>query len=119
MNERIKELRKALKLTQTEFGDKLGITHSAIAHFEHGTVNMSPSTIKSICREFNVNEEWLLNGTGEMFKELSTVELVARIVGQAINTNDEFILKTFIALGQLSPAEWDKIKEFVDKLKEE
>lgn len=116
MNERIKELRKALNLTQTQFGDSLGITHSAVAHFEKGTVNMSQSTIKSICREFNVNENWLLTGEGEMFNELSDDELVARYVGRMFAGGDPFVINTLKALGKLSPDQWEVLKELVDTI---
>jgi len=69
MNMRIKELRKSLNLNQTEFGKKLGITTTAVSKIEKKTNNLSEQNIKAICREFNVNEEWLRTGKGEMFKQ--------------------------------------------------
>ena len=67
MNERIKELRKALNLTQQEFADRLNIKRGAIANYEVGRNEPIDAVISLICREFNVNEEWLRDGSGEMF----------------------------------------------------
>ena len=69
MNKRIKELRKKLKLTQANFGKQIGLKATAIGMYESGDRNITEQTIKLICREFNVNEEWLRNGKGEMFKK--------------------------------------------------
>lgn len=119
MNERIKELRSVLGLSAEKFGSRIGVTRSAISKMELGVSGVSEQSILSICREFGVNEEWLRTGNGSMFEEISRQEQAAKIVGAALGSNDEFILNTFIALGQLSPAEWEIIKKFVDKIKGE
>lgn len=75
MNERVRELRKALGLSGEKFGARLGLTRMAISKIENGLVGLAESNILSICREYNVNEEWLRNGKGEMFNELSQVSL--------------------------------------------
>ena len=119
MNERIRELRKTLNLTQTAFAERIGLAYNTVTNYEAGRRNPTTAIITSICREFNVNENWLLTGEGEMFNELTRDEMVARLVGQALSTDDEFIIKTFEALGQLSPAEWDVVKKIVDTIKGE
>lgn len=120
MNERVKELRTALGLSAEKFGGKIGVTRSAISKMELGVCNISEQSIISICREFNVNEEWLRNGTGEMFNDLSQDEELAYIVGQALPQADDFVKNTFIALGRLSQEftaeEWQVVKKFVDAL---
>lgn len=68
MNERMKELRKALGLTQQEFADKIGIVRGNIATYETGKSKPGDAVVSLICREFSVNEDWLRTGTGEMFK---------------------------------------------------
>ena len=117
MNERIKELRKTLGLSQEAFAERLGLKGSAVSHLESGRRNVTTQNINAICREFGVNEEWLRTGNGSMFEEMSRAEKAAQIVGAALGSGDEFILNTFIALGQLSPNEWELIKKFVDKIK--
>ncbi len=119
MNDRVKEIRKTLNLSMEAFGARIGITRSAISRIENHVVNVTNQNVTAICREFGVSEEWLRNGTGEMFLEMSRAEQAAQIVGAALGSNDEFVLNTFIALGQLSPAEWDVIKKFVNKIKGE
>ena len=71
MNERIKALRKYKGLTQTEFGEVIGVKGNTVTTYETGTRIPSDAVILSICREFNVSEEWLRTGEGEMFKPLS------------------------------------------------
>ncbi|MDE7417180.1 MAG: helix-turn-helix domain-containing protein [Lachnospiraceae bacterium] len=68
MNERINELRKTLGLTQQQFADNLKIARGNIAAYEVGKNLPSDAAISLICREFNVNESWLRDGSGDMFK---------------------------------------------------
>lgn len=120
MNERVKELRAALGLSAEKFGAKIGVTRSAISKMELGVCKVSEQSIISICREFNVNEEWLRNGTGEMFYTMSQDEELAYIVGRALPTADEKLKETFIALGKLSQQftadDWQVIRKFVNAL---
>ena len=69
MNERLKKLRKKLDITQQEFADRIGIKRNSFANYETGRNKPIDAIIKSICREFNVNEERLRTGIGEMFIE--------------------------------------------------
>ncbi len=69
MNNRIKELRKHLKLTQAKFAEMIGLKATAIGLYESGDRNITEQTIMLLCSIFNVNEEWLLTGNGEMFKQ--------------------------------------------------
>lgn len=120
MNERLKKLRKALDLTQQEFADRIGSKRNTIAKYETNTNVPSAAVISLICREFNVNEDWLRSGTGEMFNQLSQDEELAYIVGQALPQAPEFVKDTFIALGKLSKEftleDWAVVKRFVDAL---
>ncbi len=67
MQERIKELRKALKLTQAKFAERLGVKPNTISQYESGRNEPIDAVISLICREFGVNENWLRNGDGEKF----------------------------------------------------
>ena len=116
-NERVRELRKTLTLTLEKFGERLGVKKNAISAIENGRNSLTDQMTKAICREFDVNEEWLRTGEGSMFVEMSRAEQAARIVANALNTEDDFVLNTFIALGQLSPDEWQTIKSFINKIK--
>ncbi|HEX9058583.1 MAG TPA: helix-turn-helix transcriptional regulator [Clostridia bacterium] len=69
LGERVKLIRKALMLTQKEFAEKIGLKQAAIGLYENGNRNVTDRVISDICREFNVNEEWIRSGNGEMFKK--------------------------------------------------
>lgn len=71
MNERIKEVRKALGLTLEKFGKALGVTKQTMSRIENGVNNVTEQMFLSVCRVYNVNEDWLRNGTGEMFNKPS------------------------------------------------
>lgn len=68
--ERILEIRKTLSLTMDKFGEKLGVQKSAISKIEKDKVNLSDQMARSICREYNVNYDYLMYGEGEMFSDL-------------------------------------------------
>lgn len=78
MNGRIKELRKKLGLTLEKFGERLGVKKAAVSKWENGD-NITYQMFKSICREFNVSEEWLRTGGGEMFVSNTGNELDALV----------------------------------------
>lgn len=77
MRTRIKEIRKDKHLTQTEFGERIGLTQNSITLIETGKRNISDYSIRNLCREFNVNEEWLRTGKGEMYHPDSGDEIQA------------------------------------------
>ena len=75
MKDRIKQLRKALELTQQEFADKIGVKRNSFANYETGRNTPIDAIIVSMCREFNVNEEWLRTGKGEMFNKMDSTDI--------------------------------------------
>lgn len=75
INERVKIIRKELNLTQKEFGSKIAVAQSYLTNIENGLRPVTDKIIKLICTVFNVNEEWLRNGTGEMFIDPDTFVL--------------------------------------------
>lgn len=77
MNERLKELRRTLNLTQQAFADRLGVKRNTVATYETGKSNPSDAAVLLICREFNVSEIWLRTGEGEMFTPNPATELDA------------------------------------------
>lgn len=67
INTRIKFLRNALKLSQTDFGKRLGLGRSYISAIELGQRTIKDRLIFEICREFGISEKWLRTGEGEMY----------------------------------------------------
>lgn len=84
MKERIKQLRNTLGLTQEKFAERLGVKRNTIATYEIGRNEPIDAVISLMCREFNVNENWLRNGEGEMFKERSPSEEVGYYVEELL-----------------------------------
>lgn len=80
MKDRIKQLRNTLGLTQEKFAERLGVKRNTIATYEIGRNEPIDAVISLMCREFNVNEDWLRNGNGEMFKERSPSDEVGYYV---------------------------------------
>lgn len=89
MKNRILKIRKDSKLNQEDFGLRLNLTKNYISLIETGNRTPSDRTISDICREFNVNEDWLKNGTGDMYKEKdgSFSELLVELE----DSDDDFI----------------------------
>lgn len=117
MKDRVKELRKSLGLSQEAFGKRIGITKASVSQIELGTNSASNATVKCIASEFGVSEDWLRNGTGSMYPAMSRAEMAAQIVGAALNTDNEFVINTFIALGRLTPDKWAVVQELVNSIK--
>lgn len=113
MNERIKKLRKVLKLSGEKFGEKLGVGKTAISRLENGSNNLTAQMIKSICREFNVNEEWLRYGTGEMFN--GPDDLLAECVGELLLTHDDAFYNMIKSILMTYRTLDDKSKEVIQK----
>lgn len=116
IGERIKLIRDKLDITQEEFSKKLGTTRNTITNYEAGRREPMEATIKSICREFNVNYDWLKNGEGEMFDALPET-----LVDELANEFNLDSLDQRIILGYLRLSEADRgaIKRYIQKLMEQ
>ncbi len=117
ISERIKELRKHLNLTQTEFGDKIGLKQNTVGQMESGSRRVTERTIILICEKFNVNKVWLIEGRGEMF-ESADMEF-ERAVDRVMFGESDFARRVFKLFGKLSLEEWNKLEEIARKLVED
>lgn len=90
MQNRIKEIRRTFKLTQSEFGERIGVKGNTITGYETGVRTPSDAAIKSICREFNCSEDWLRTGTGDMFG-VTAEDDVTRAFGELAARKDPII----------------------------
>lgn len=98
MNERIKSVRKALKLSQDAFGEKLGMTGGGVSLLELGKRSVTEQVIKSICREFNVDYLWLTTGEGEMFTDLPASLLDELASKYDLTDEEKTIVHDFLSL---------------------
>lgn len=112
MNERIKNLRKAYDLSQSAFGDRLGVKQNTVATWEAGTRTPSDALITSICREFGVDEVWLRHGEGEMFRPRSRKDAISAYMGQLLgNQRSEFEEDIIEFMANTPPEFWDMLIE--------
>lgn len=114
MEDRIKALRKELGLSGEKFGERIGVKKAAISKIESGVVGLSNSNILAICREFNVNEEWLRSGTGEMFKDMTLDEEIISFIGDIQWDASNTFKKRFIsAIAKLNEEEWKVLEKII------
>ena len=114
MGERVKELRKALGLSGEKFGEKIGLKRNSLSQIETGKNNLSEQNILAICREFNVNEEWLRSGTGEMFKDMTLDEEIISFIGDIQWDASNTFKKRFIsAIAKLNEEEWKVLEKII------
>lgn len=119
MNERLRKLRKDLDLTQQAFADRIGIARGNIGAYEVGKNAPSDAVITLICREFNVNENWLRTGEGEMYIELTRDEEISVFIGEVLMNNEESFKKRFISmLSALDESDWETLAKMVTLLQE-
>ena len=113
INERIKELRGALGLSQTEFGSKIGLKQSSLGQIETGVRNVTDRAILLICQSYGANEDWLRDGTGEMFKRdaASMVDQFAHEYN--LDDIDRAIIERYMKLG---PVQRGVIKDYIKSL---
>lgn len=114
INERFKLLRKSLNLTQNEIGIKLGVTKSNVSRIEKGISSVTDRMVKDICREFYVNEDWLRNGIGEMFREEDTFSLDDYLNQKNCTEKDIVLIKAFTNAYMQFPEEFRD--SFIDNI---
>lgn len=102
LGERIKKARKALDLTQQKFADQIGTTQNALTGYETGRRNPSSSVINNICKTFDVNEEWLRTGKGEMFNAKSSAAMEALARERGLTHSDLVLIEKFLSMKQES-----------------
>ena len=126
LGERIREVRKSLKMTMDQFGERIGVAKSTISNIENGNRNATEHMIKSICREFEVNEEWLRTGAGgsdNMFKKMTADEQAYNRFGYIMENASpakKAALSMLLELVYSAPDDsWDAIVRQFEELKKE
>jgi len=117
MYSRIKELRRQKGLTQAEFGARIGVKGNTITNYENNLRNPSEAIINSICREFDVSEEWLRTGEGDMFVIRNRNAQIMSFVGDAMKGEESnFQRRLLLMLSKLSVEEWELIERKMREL---
>ena len=117
MKDRIKQVRKSQKLTQTAFGDIIGVKGNTITNYETGLRNPTDAVIKSICREFGVSVEWLRTGKGNMFVPgIKDKQISAMLADVMKSGEDSFRHRLVSALARLDDEGWDNLEKLIDMI---
>ena len=116
--ERIKDVRNSLGLTLEKFGEKLGVTKTAISRLEKGERSLTEQMTKSICREFSVDYMWLTTGEGEMFVESDDdfFERIDRIMA-CENESRKNMIKTLLYASDADIEAFDRLVDYYISLR--
>lgn len=117
INDRIKHLRKdVLKVTQQEFSESLNISRSNMGNIEIGRIAVTDRVISDICLKYDVSENWLRNGSGDIFISKTRNQLITDFMGDLIKEEDESFKRRLIeALAQLDIEEWELLENIAKK----
>lgn len=117
MKDRLKILRKTLKLTQEEFAAKIGIKRNSYANYEIGRNKPIDAVVFSICREYGVSETWLRTGEGEMFLPYDDENKFLKW-GHLVFTDEKAVFQRRFALmmTEFTPEQWKTLEKMVDRL---
>lgn len=115
--ERIRILRKeVLKMSQEVFAERLGVSRSVIKNIELNALarpDQKLSLYKLICSEFNISEEWLLNGTGDMYA--SNEAEYSALIDRVMTGQNEFAKNIFKTFALFDEADWEALRRMIDK----
>ena len=113
IGERIRSIRKETGLNQTDFGEKVGLRQSSLGQIESGVRNATDRTIILICEKYGVREDWLRNGTGEMFLETDST-IVSQLSSEyGLDAFEKVLIEGFL---KMKPEERAVIKTYVRNL---
>ena len=117
MNERLKQLRTVLGLSQEAFGETVGVTKAAINRIKSGINSLSDRMILSIVTQHNVYERWLRTGEGDMFIELSKDEQIEDFIGNLLSSEEDSFKRRLISgLAALDENGWNVLEKFLDSI---
>ncbi len=114
--DRVNEVRKFLNLTLEKFGERLGVTKTAISRLEKGERALTKQMILAICREYDINEVWLRTGKGEMFVTFTRNQVITDFAGDLIREPESFKARLIEGLAKLDESDWEDIERVVLKI---
>lgn len=116
--ERVRYIRKQknVNLTLEKFGERIGLKKSSLSQIENNVNSLTDSNIKAICREFNVNEEWLRTGNGPIEIELTRSEKITDFAADLLKDEEDSYRRRLIeALADLDEEEWELLEKISEK----
>lgn len=118
--ERFKKIRIHLNMKQGDFAKEIKTTQGHVSDIENKRKGVSDRVIEIMCLKFDVNEEWLRNGTGEMFMERDPDEELLGWAGKVLlNETDTFKIRFLKMLSGLSDDDWSLLESKLREIFEE
>ena len=111
--DRVKNIRKTLKLTLEEFGKKVGVTKQTVSRIENGVNKLTDQMARSICREYNVNYDYLIYGEGEMFDDFPKTILDELCKQYHCDELDRSLIEEYL---KLDPASRKVLKDYIKNI---
>ncbi len=119
INERIKQIRKYLKLSQPDFGKRLGVSRDVIANIDRDAVEPKMIFLEHLCQVYKVNPDWLLHGEGEMFmdspEDQAEDELSAFFADVMLDKKPDECIDLLRVLATVKDDEWKFLGPLVDR----
>ncbi|HBF5857630.1 TPA: helix-turn-helix transcriptional regulator [Clostridioides difficile] len=117
INKRIKEIREDINLSQQKFGEKLGVSWDVISNIDNNRVEVKTVFINHMCEVFNINKEWILAGTGDMYisaKE-DIYSTLREVFYKIASSKDENLKELVINLSKLDATYIASLNEIVKR----
>ncbi|MEN3130346.1 helix-turn-helix domain-containing protein [Bacillus albus] len=116
LNERLKLIREYYKMSMNTFGEKIGMTSSNVSRMEKGQRVITDRTIKLVCNEFGIDENWLRTGEGEMFAKLDDDEKLMKFVANLVKNEDKNTQELFMTLYSLKDEYFEIARDLIMSL---
>jgi len=112
-SEKLKIIRRELDLKQGDFAERISTTQGHISDIENGRKMLSDRTIKLICLEFGINEEWLRNGKGEMFAKITQEDEYFKAATQILKNGDDLIMSMIVEYWKLDESSKETFRKYI------
>lgn len=119
LNHRISQVIDTIGLKKTAFAEKLNVSQAFVSQMCSGVKQPSDRTIADICRTFDVNEEWLRTGEGDMFIQKTRDEQLSAFFGDVLSGQPDFRRRFISVLSRLNEVEWKLLEDMAEKLVDE
>ncbi|PEA90745.1 helix-turn-helix domain-containing protein [Bacillus thuringiensis] len=116
LNERLKLIRDYYKMSMSDFGEKIGMTSSNVSRMEKGQRVITDRTIKLVCSELGIDENWLRTGEGEMFAQLDEDEKLMKFVANLVKSEDKNTQELFMTLYSLKDEYFEIARDLIMSL---
>lgn len=113
VNDRITLIRKTLKLSQTSFGEKLGVSRGVIKNIDESITTPKSEFLALVCKVYNVDRDWLETGEGDMFMPMEEEDELLAYAAELITNKDlDWIKQLNLTLMNMTPEELDVVEKF-------